>query len=75
VRKERKSVSISAKSHVGKGYKWCKEKLKGCRREQLGNKSREAAGAKQAVGGRAGRKGKREQKWEREYSVWSLSRG
>lgn len=73
--KKEKVWSISAKSHIRKGYKWCKEKLKVCRREQLRNKRGEAAGAKQAVGSPAGRKGKQEQKWEPGDYVWSLSRG
>lgn len=71
VRKE-KVWSISTKSHIGKGYKWCKEKLRGCRSEQLGNKSGEAAVARLVAGGPAGRKGKREQKRERGDYVWSL---
>lgn len=72
--KEEKVWSISAKSHVGKGCKWCKEQLKRSRREQLGNKSRKAAGAKLAVGSPDGRKGKWEQKWEQGVCVWSSSR-
>lgn len=73
--KEEKVWRISAKSHVGKGCKWCKEQLKRCRREQLGNKSRKAAETKLAVGGPDGRKGKWEQKWEPGVCVWSLSGG